>query len=123
LTEHTLEIDDTKISDSSIADRSAELSDQGWDREKSVALAKSEGIDLSDEHWAVIVFLRQYYIEHGLPENGRATAKALGKHFSDQGGTFYLRRLYAGGPVKQGSRLANLRTPSLPDDPMFGASY
>ena len=60
MTEHTLEIDDTKIFDSGIADRSTELSDQGWDREKSAALAKSEGIDLSDEHWAVIAFLRNY---------------------------------------------------------------
>jgi tRNA 2-thiouridine synthesizing protein E len=123
LTEHTLEIDDTKISDSCVADRSTELSDQGWDREKSAALAKSEGIDLSDEHWAVIVFLRQYYIEHGLPENGRTTAKALSKHFSDQGGTFYLDRLFARGPVEQGSRLANLRTPAFSHDPVFGASY
>ena len=121
--QHSLDPHKTETSGRNIGDRLTELANQRWDRGKSLAPADSEGIDFNDEHWAVIVFLRQFYIEHGLPENGRTTAKALSKHFSDQGGTFYLRRPFAGGPVKQGSRLANLRTPSLSDDPMFGASY
>lgn len=123
MTQHTLDPHETETSSSSIADRSKELADQRWDRSKSVALAKSEGIDLNDEHWAVIVFMRKYYLEHGLPINARTTARALNKNFSGQGGNKYLRRLFNGGPVSQGSRLANLRNPANATDPSFGTSY
>ncbi len=69
-----------------------------------MALAKSEDIDLNDEHWAVIVFMRKHYREHGLPINARTTARVLNKYFSNQGGGKYLRGLFSGGPVTPGSR-------------------
>jgi len=96
---HTAEPHETETSVSNIADRSTEMADQHWDRTKSVALAQSEGIDLNDEHWAVIEFLREYYLEHGLPINARTTARALNEKFSDQGGNKYLRRLFNDGPA------------------------
>jgi len=37
-------------------------------------------------------------------------ARALNKNFAAQGGNRYFYSLFAGGPVTQGSRLANLRT-------------
>ena len=123
MTQHTLDPHETETSGSSIADRSKELADQRWDRSKSVALAKSEGIDLNDEHWSVIVFMRNYYLEHGLPINARTTARELNKNFSGQDGNKYLRQLFSEGPVTQGSRLANLRTPAYASDPSFGTSY
>ena len=123
MTQHTVNPHETETSGSNIADRSKELADQHWDRSHSTALAKSEGIDLSDEHWAVIVFMRKYYLEHGLPINARTTARALNMNFSGRGGSKYLRRLFSKGPVTQGSRLANLRTPAYSTDPSFGTSY
>jgi tRNA 2-thiouridine synthesizing protein E len=103
--------------------RQAELNDQDWSRNKSIHLAKREGIDLTDKHWDVIVYLRKQYLEHGLPRFARATARALNQAFSAQGGNRYLYRLFAGGPVTQGSRLANLRTPANATDDSFGTSY
>ena len=91
--------------------RLAELNDQLWDRKKSVSLANKEGISLRDEHWDVIVYLRHNYIETGLPRFARTTSRALNKHFLTLGGSKYLYGLFPGGPVTQGSRLANLRTP------------
>jgi tRNA 2-thiouridine synthesizing protein E len=67
--------------------------------------------------------MRKYYLNHGLPINARTTSKALSKKFSSQGGYKYLRRLFNEGPVTQGSRLANLRTPAYATDPSFGTSY
>jgi tRNA 2-thiouridine synthesizing protein E len=78
---------------------------------------------LSDEHWDVILYLRNHYHEHGLPRFARTTAKALNKQFAAQGGNKYLNELFAGGPVTQGSRLANLRTPSNATDVSFGTCY
>jgi tRNA 2-thiouridine synthesizing protein E len=123
LKEHTVGLQETETSGRNIAERAIELANQRWNRAKSVALAKSEDIDLNDEHWAVIVFLRKHYREHGLPINARTTARALNKHFSIQGGSKYLRGLFSGGPVTQGGRIANLRTPAYATDLSFGTSY
>ena len=114
---------ETENSGKDMRDRLVELGDQRWKRSKSLALAKSEGVDLNDGHWEVIVFLRKYYLEHGLPISARITARALNKSFSGQGGSKYLNLLFSGGPVTQGSRLANLRTPAYATDPSFGTSY
>jgi tRNA 2-thiouridine synthesizing protein E len=103
--------------------RLAELSDQRWNRNKSAKLAINEGISLNDEHWAVIVYLRNYYLEYGLPRFARTTARALNQQFAAQGGNKYLHNLFAGGPVTQGSRFANLRTPANATDVSFGTSY
>jgi tRNA 2-thiouridine synthesizing protein E len=123
LKENTVGLQETETSGSSIAERSIELATQRWNRAKSVALAKSEDIDLNDEHWAVIVFMRKHYREHGLPINARTTARALNTHFSGRGGSKYLRGLFGGGPVTQGGRIGNLRTPAYATDPSFGTSY
>jgi tRNA 2-thiouridine synthesizing protein E len=114
---------ETETSKRDSGDRHTELADQYWDRSKSKALAEAEGIVLSDQHWEVLVFLRKYYLEHGLPINARTTAKVLSSHFYHKGGSRYLRRLFSEGPVSQGSRLANLRTPAFATDASFGTSY
>ena len=123
MNQFTTDPHDTETSGRDVADRLTELAHQHWDRSKSLALARSEGIDFNDEHWAVIVFLRKYYLEHGLPITARTTAQALNKNFSAQGGNKYLHRLFSDGPVTQGSRLANLRTPAFATDFSFGTSY
>ena len=103
--------------------RQAELNDQDWDREKSAHLAQNEGISLNNEHWAIIAYLRNSYIEYGLPRYARMTARALNRQFYVEGGSKYLYGLFAGDPVTQGSRLANLRTPANATDVSFGTSY
>jgi tRNA 2-thiouridine synthesizing protein E len=123
MTQVTAEPQDTETSSHDTVVRLAELVNQCWSRAKSLALARTEGVDFNDEHWAVIVFLRKYYLQHGLPINARVTAKALNAKFSGKGGNKYLHRLFSGGPVTQGSRLANLRTPAYATDPSFGTSY
>lgn len=88
-----------------------------------MAPARQESVELTDGHWSVIEFLRKYYLLHGLPNNARIIATALNKKFSDAGGNRYLHRLFAGGPVTQGSRFANLRTPAYATDLSFGTSF
>ena len=78
---------------------------------------------MTDKHWDVIVYLRKRYLVHGLPGFTRTTARALNKEFSALGGNKYLYRLFAGGPITQGSRLANLHTPANATDVWTGSSY
>jgi tRNA 2-thiouridine synthesizing protein E len=114
MTQFTHNAQDTETSSQYAGIRLAELIDQCWSRNKSVDLATSEGIRLNDEHWAVIVY---------LPRFARTTARALNRKFAARGGNKYLYRLFAGGPVTQGCRLANLRTPATASDVSFGTSY
>jgi tRNA 2-thiouridine synthesizing protein E len=90
---------ETETSGQDIGLRQTELADQHWDRARSKALADAEGVPFSDRHWEVVVFLRQYYLEQGLPINARTTARALNKHFASKDGSSYLRRLFTDGPV------------------------
>jgi len=69
-----------------------------------------EGLVLGDEHWEVIRFLRERYAEHGH----QATVRDMIRHFRgvwdpERGSNRYLHKLFpAGGPQKQGNRLAGL---------------
>ena len=111
------------VSNESISIRLKELNDQNWSQRISTELAKNEGIVLSNKHLDVILYLRSYYLEFGLPRFGRTTAKALNRHFATQGGSKYLHGLFNDGPVTQGSRLANIPVPDNASDIAFGTSY
>lgn len=103
--------------------RRKELHDQYWNREKSRQLAENEGVSLNSDHWAVITYLREHYLEDGLPRHARYLANDLVLHYKPRGGNKYLRYLFPGGPVTQGSRLANLRAPADASDASYGWSY
>lgn len=123
MTQYKINAQDSEISSQYASIRQAELIDQNWNRARSANLATSEGFELTDQHWHVISYLREQYLEHGLPRFARTTARALNKQYAAQGGNKYLHNLFPGGPVTQGSRLANLRTPANATDISFGTSY
>ena len=123
MTQFTINAMDSEVFSLDENVRRLELTKQNWDRNKAQALAVSEGMSLNDEHWAVIDYLRNYYIKQGVPRYARSLARDLDKQFSVQGGNKYLRNLFSGGPVTQGCRIANLRTPANATDVSFGTSY
>jgi tRNA 2-thiouridine synthesizing protein E len=83
---------------------------EDWSEAFAVALAKEEGLVLTDEHWQVIRYLRDYFRDHGV----QAQVRAMIKHFTAQwgaekGSNHYLHDIFPrGGPQKQGNRLAGL---------------
>jgi len=103
--------------------RQVEFKNQKWNRAKSQLLADGEGICLSDEHWRVLSFLRKQYLKDGLPRHARYLAKSLIQSFTAQGGNKYLRKLFPGGPITQGSRFANLPVPPDAASKSHGSCY
>jgi tRNA 2-thiouridine synthesizing protein E len=94
-----------------LTDSEGYLRDLGdWSEDFVRALAAHEGLKLSDEHWAIIRYLREYYAEHGV----QAQVRVMIKHFTElwgpeRGNNHYLHELFPrGGPQKQGNRLAGL---------------
>ena len=82
-----------------------------WNDGFAIAQAQVEGLELTDEHWQVIRFIREYYEEH----NVQAQVRDMIRHFralwgQDRGNNHYLHDLFPmGGPQKQGNRLAGIR--------------
>ena len=81
-----------------------------WSEDFVRALAQQEELRLTDEHWQIVRFLREYYAEHGV----QAQVRVMIKHFTplwgpQRGSNHYLHDLFPrGGPQKQGNRLAGL---------------
>jgi TusE/DsrC/DsvC family sulfur relay protein len=82
-----------------------------WSEDFARALAAEEGLELTDEHWQVIRFIRAYHEEHRV----QPQVRAMIKHFSEvwgpaKGNNHYLHGIFPkGGPQKQGNRLAGIR--------------
>lgn len=57
---------------------------------------------MTETHWQVVDFLRDYYLRHGKTPNGREVAKALAEAFESKGGEVYLHKLVPEGASSQG---------------------
>jgi tRNA 2-thiouridine synthesizing protein E len=50
-----------------------------WTQEIAEAIAKAENLDMSENHWEVVNFLREYYDEYQIAPAVRVLTKAIGK--------------------------------------------
>jgi tRNA 2-thiouridine synthesizing protein E len=83
-----------------------------WTREVAQIMAASDEIQLTEQHWEIIEFLRSYHEEYGLIPIMRVLCKAIGNRLGDyKGKSRYLYRLFPEGPVRQGCRYAGLPKP------------
>ena len=95
-------------------DEEGYLSDlKQWDMDVAGALAKSEGLDMTESHWEVVNFLREYYDEYQIAPAVRVLTKAIGKKLGkDKGTSKYLYELFPYGPAKQACKIAGLPKPT-----------
>ncbi|MEJ2394878.1 MAG: TusE/DsrC/DsvC family sulfur relay protein [Candidatus Thiodiazotropha sp.] len=76
-------------------------------------MAKEDDLALTDEHWEIINFLREYYEEYQIAPAVRVLTKAVGKKLGkDKGNSKYLYSLFPYGPGKQACRFAGLPKPT-----------
>jgi len=83
-----------------------------WTEKMAEYFAEREGIELTDDHWVVIRFMRGFYEEYLVSP----MVKLLIKHMKESIGEEksnkkYLYELFPDGPSKQGSRIAGLPHP------------
>ena len=78
-----------------------------WNKDVAAMMATVDGCDLSDNHWEVINFLREYYDEYQIAPAVRILTKAIGKKLGkDKGNSKYLYELFPYGPAKQACKYA-----------------
>lgn len=93
-----------------------ETDDQGYLLEPNYsdevveAIAKAEGLTLTDDHWKVVRYLRDEYREHGHTPNFRNMLKGLADVMPGCDSKA-LYDLFPVGPAKQGAKVAGLPQP------------
>ena len=100
-----------------IGERKLELKRNGhlarfedWDGEVAEALAREEGLTLTDCHWNILNFLRDYYTTHEIPPSPRVVIKTIGHIISANVPCTHkhLKSLFPQGGLKQACRIAGL---------------
>jgi len=103
-----------------VGGKSIELDEEGylvtladWTKDAAQILASQDEIELTNNHWEVINFLRDYYDEYQIAPAVRVLTKAIGKKLGkDKGNSKYLYELFPYGPAKQACRFAGLPKPT-----------
>ena len=103
-----------------IAGKSVEVDEEGylvnladWDEDVAAYLAQEEKVDMTENHWEVVNFLREYYSEYQIAPAIRVLTKAIAKKLgADKGNNKYLYELFPYGPAKQACKIAGLPKPT-----------
>jgi len=78
-----------------------------WNEEVAKALATTEGVgDMTEEHWKLVNYLRDYYLKFGIAPMIRKLCKETG---------FPLKKVYElfpSGPAKGACKVAGLAKPT-----------
>jgi tRNA 2-thiouridine synthesizing protein E len=81
-----------------------------WNDEVAAELARQENIELTDVHWDVLRFMREYYAEHQVAVDVRHVIKHLAaKHGPESRNLVF--ELFPYGYVKQACKIAGMKRP------------
>ncbi len=84
-----------------------------WNEDVARAIAIQENLALTEAHWEVIYFVRDFYQEYNTSPAIRMLVKAMAEKLgADKGNSRYLQRLFPEGPAKQATKLAGLPKPA-----------
>ncbi|MCG6871689.1 MAG: TusE/DsrC/DsvC family sulfur relay protein [Gammaproteobacteria bacterium] len=89
------------------------LSDPGdWEPEVAEALAREAELELTQEHWQVLSFMRSYFEQHGIAADARFVLKYLDTEKGlGRGARRYLYELFPYGYVQQACKIAGMKRP------------
>jgi len=78
-----------------------------WDEAVAKDLAKTEGVDeLTDNHWKLVNYLREYYLEYNMAPMIRKLCKQTGFSLKE------VYDLFPSGPAKGACKVAGLPKPT-----------
>ncbi len=83
-----------------------------WNEPVALAIARLNGIEISDAHWEILLFIREYYRRFKHLPNARVFTKAVRNELGeDKGNSRYLHKLFPDGPLKFACKCAGLPKP------------
>ncbi|VVC84013.1 TusE/DsrC/DsvC family sulfur relay protein [Sideroxydans sp. CL21] len=81
-----------------------------WNEEVAKLFATQESIQLTDDHWDAIHFMRQYYSEHQVAPDVRHVTKHLAQRLGPDSRNAIFE-LFPYGYVKQACKIAGMKRP------------
>ena len=83
-----------------------------WNEQVAVQIADFEGIELTDAHWEILHFIRQFYQNYKYLPNARVFSKAIKNELGvEKANSRYLLKLFPQGPLKYSCKIAGLPKP------------
>ena len=80
-----------------------------WNTDVANYIAQTESITMTEQHWEVVNFLREYFEEYQIAPAVRVLTKAIGKKLgAEKGNREYLYGLFPYGHGKQACKIAGL---------------
>ena len=76
-----------------------------WNEDIANYFADKEGVDMTEEHWAVVNYIRDYYLENDLAPMVRNICKTTGFNLKK------IYQLFPTGPAKGACKIAGLPKP------------
>lgn len=85
-----------------------------WNEDVASELAKTEDVEMSDDHWGIVKFLREYYAEYQIAPMVKILTKEIAKKndMDKRAASKMLYDLFPSGPAKQACKIAGLPKPT-----------
>lgn len=88
------------------------LDHRQWTQEFAQQTAHAEQIELHEEHWEVILLLRNFYLEYEQSPAMRILVKQIKLQYgADKGNSIHLMTLFPPSPAKIASKIAGIPKP------------
>ncbi|MBK6554008.1 MAG: TusE/DsrC/DsvC family sulfur relay protein [Rhodocyclaceae bacterium] len=86
---------------------------EDWSEDVAEHLSKQDSLELTERHWQLLNWIRNYYQEYGTAPNLRVMTKTIGGDLGEQwADKKYLFDLFPYGPAKQAARYAGMPKPT-----------
>ncbi|NVJ49420.1 MAG: TusE/DsrC/DsvC family sulfur relay protein [Gammaproteobacteria bacterium] len=83
-----------------------------WNESLAPIIAAQENLELTDDHWMVINYVRRFYEEYETSPSIRPLVKYLAQNWGEEkGNSLFLYKLFPKGPAKQATKIAGLPKP------------
>ncbi|MEW6993712.1 TusE/DsrC/DsvC family sulfur relay protein [Colwelliaceae bacterium MEBiC 14330] len=84
-----------------------------WSKALALVMAQNDNFELTEAHWEVINFVREFYLTYNTSPAIRALTKAMKAEFGEEkASSRYLYKLFPDGPAKQATKYAGLPKPA-----------
>ncbi|MCK5716777.1 MAG: TusE/DsrC/DsvC family sulfur relay protein [Thiomargarita sp.] len=91
------------------------INPEEWTEDIAKYLAEEEKVEMIEEHWKIIYFMRDYYTEHQVPVDVRFVTKYLINElgYGKKEAKKHLFELFPYGYVKQACKIAGMKRPRI----------
>jgi len=101
-----LEIDSKAIE---VTENGYLVNPEDWTEAVAAEIAKADKLEMTDQHWDVVNYLRNEHFNNGGNEpNERTIMKDMGKNWGTKPTSKDMYNLFPGMPSKQGRKIAGL---------------